>query len=66
VFYINAFYLDAWFMTHLCDVAESCFYMQLAMAVSCICTSNAEAFPGWDILLKVRQVILHRFLSFSF
>ncbi|KAJ6692021.1 ORIGIN RECOGNITION COMPLEX SUBUNIT 1 [Salix purpurea] len=33
-------------------MAETSFE-KLAMTVSCICTSNAEAFPGWDILLKV-------------
>ncbi|KAF9675535.1 hypothetical protein SADUNF_Sadunf09G0042300 [Salix dunnii] len=33
-------------------MAETSFE-KLAMTISCICTSNAEAFPGWDILLKV-------------
>ncbi|XP_039014284.1 origin of replication complex subunit 1B-like [Hibiscus syriacus] len=28
-------------------------FEKLAMTVSCICTSNGEAFPGWDTLLKV-------------
>ncbi|GMI74253.1 UNFERTILIZED EMBRYO SAC 13, origin of replication complex 1B [Hibiscus trionum] len=28
-------------------------FEKLAMTVSCICTSNGEAFPGWDALLKV-------------
>ncbi|KAK6937124.1 hypothetical protein RJ641_034154 [Dillenia turbinata] len=28
-------------------------FERLAITVSCICTSNGEAFPGWDILLKV-------------
>ncbi|KAK6925639.1 Zinc finger, PHD-finger [Dillenia turbinata] len=28
-------------------------FERLALTVSCICTSNGEAFPGWDILLKV-------------
>ncbi|XP_022753586.1 origin of replication complex subunit 1B-like [Durio zibethinus] len=28
-------------------------FEKLAMTVSCLCTSNGEAFPGWDTLLKV-------------
>ncbi|KAJ4844010.1 Origin of replication complex subunit 1B [Turnera subulata] len=28
-------------------------FEKLAMTVSCLCTSNGETFPGWDILLKV-------------
>lgn len=28
-------------------------FEKLAMAVSCLCTSNGEAFPGYDTLLKV-------------
>ncbi|XP_058223873.1 origin of replication complex subunit 1A-like isoform X2 [Rhododendron vialii] len=28
-------------------------FEKLAMSVSCLCTSNGEAFPGWDTLLKV-------------
>ncbi|GMJ07096.1 UNFERTILIZED EMBRYO SAC 13, origin of replication complex 1B [Hibiscus trionum] len=28
-------------------------FEKLAMTVSCICSSNGEAFPGWDTLLKV-------------
>ncbi|KAL6997709.1 Origin of replication complex subunit 1B [Sarracenia purpurea var. burkii] len=28
-------------------------FEKLATTVSCLCTSNGEAFPGWDTLLKV-------------
>ncbi|GAA0142289.1 replication origin binding protein [Lithospermum erythrorhizon] len=28
-------------------------FEKLATAVSCICTSNGEQFPGWDALLKI-------------
>ncbi|KAJ9139686.1 hypothetical protein P3X46_030395 [Hevea brasiliensis] len=28
-------------------------FEKLAITVSCLCTSNGEAFPGWDTLLKV-------------
>ncbi|XVE78885.1 hypothetical protein DITRI_Ditri14bG0014100 [Diplodiscus trichospermus] len=28
-------------------------FEKLAMTVSCLCTSNGEAFPGWDTLVKV-------------
>ncbi|CAL2270566.1 unnamed protein product [Prunus armeniaca] len=28
-------------------------HIQLAMTVSCLCTSNGEAFPGHDMLLKI-------------
>ncbi|TYI67465.1 hypothetical protein E1A91_D08G019300v1 [Gossypium mustelinum] len=28
-------------------------FEKLAMTFSCLCTSNGEAFPGWDTLLKV-------------
>ncbi|KDP22084.1 hypothetical protein JCGZ_25915 [Jatropha curcas] len=28
-------------------------FEKLAMTVSCLCTSNGEAFPGWDTLLRV-------------
>ncbi|OAY30081.1 origin of replication complex subunit 1B [Manihot esculenta] len=28
-------------------------FEKLAITVSCMCTSNGEAFPGWDTLLKV-------------
>ncbi|CAL5357982.1 unnamed protein product [Camellia sinensis] len=33
-------------------------FEKLAMTVSCLCTSNGEAFPGWDTLLKVGAVNL--------
>ncbi|XP_052192375.1 origin of replication complex subunit 1B-like [Diospyros lotus] len=28
-------------------------FEKLAMTLSCLCTSNGEAFPGWDALLKI-------------
>ncbi|WRX33055.1 Bromo adjacent homology (BAH) domain - like 10 [Theobroma cacao] len=28
-------------------------FEKLAMTISCLCTSNGEAFPGWDTILKV-------------
>ncbi|XP_059665256.1 origin of replication complex subunit 1A-like [Cornus florida] len=28
-------------------------FEKLAMTISCLCTSNKEAFPGWDTLLKI-------------
>ncbi|KAL8122163.1 origin of replication complex subunit 1B-like [Apium graveolens] len=37
---------------HKTGMSETTFE-QLAVTVSCFCTSNGEAFPGWDSLLKV-------------
>ncbi|CAB4278404.1 unnamed protein product [Prunus armeniaca] len=35
-------------------------FEKLAMTVSCLCTSNGEAFPGHDMLLKIGQATLTR------
>lgn len=37
---------------HKTGMSETTFD-KLAITVSCLCTSNGEKFPGWDILLKV-------------
>ncbi|TMW93351.1 hypothetical protein EJD97_011839 [Solanum chilense] len=37
---------------HKTGMSETTFD-QLATTVSCLCTSNGEKFPGWDMLLKV-------------
>ncbi|CAB4289209.1 unnamed protein product [Prunus armeniaca] len=36
-------------------------FEKLAMTVSCLCTSNGEAFPGHDMLLKIGQATLTRY-----
>lgn len=37
---------------HKTGMSETTFD-KLAITVSCLCTSNGEKFPGWDMLLKV-------------
>ncbi|CAN4116611.1 unnamed protein product [Withania somnifera] len=37
---------------HKTGMSETTFD-KLAITVSCLCTSNSENFPGWDVLLKV-------------